>query len=53
VLTPHALARKLRQRFAEEFQSLIPEALIWEQSNSDLEENAREDVRQEVLLSAF
>jgi hypothetical protein len=29
------------------------EALIWTQSNSDLEENAGNDVRQEELLSAF
>ena len=43
----------LSLRVAEGLQSLIPEALIWEQSHSDLEENARNDVRQEVLLSAF
>ena len=29
------------------------EALIWTQSNNDLEEHAGKDVRQEVLLSAF
>jgi len=29
------------------------EALIWTQSNSDLEENAGKGVRQEELLSAF
>jgi hypothetical protein len=48
-----ALARKLRQGFAEGFQSLIPEALIRAQSNSDLETMAGKDVRQEVLHSAF
>jgi hypothetical protein len=29
------------------------EALIWAQSNNDLEEHAGNDVRQEELLSAF
>ncbi len=48
-----ALARKLRQGFAEGFQSLIPEALIRAQSNSDLETMAGKDVRQEEHLSAL
>ena len=48
-----ALARRLSLRVAEGFQSLIPEALIWAYSNSDLEENADKDMRQEELLSAL
>ena len=42
-----------RQRSAEGFQSLIREALIRSQGNSDLDDMARKDVRREVLISTM
>ena len=38
---------------AGELWTFLVEAYIWTQSNSDLEEYARKDVRQDELLSAF
>ena len=38
---------------AGELWTFLVEAYIWTQSNSDLEEHAGKDVRQEELLSAL